>query len=452
MGRGRQGSGVTPLKTCINIRFTWLGKRYVESLKMKPSSANIRFATQLMEKIRAEIAAGTFDYAATFQAPVVEVPPEPDDPAPPITLGFTEFSERWLRTVAIELGTRSNYRSSLRKHWQPLFGDRDIREIKPSEIKEAIALQAGTMSAKGINNTLIPLRQMYLFALDDELLDRSPMTNIRNRKHQAPGPDPFDAEEMMEILDYLRQHDDELAWNWYEFAFSTGLRPSEQIALKWADIDWRRATVRVERALVKTQIKNTKTNSARDVDLNDRAMSALIRQKAHSFMFGSEAMVFLNPLTREPWPDEKQQRTRHFLPALQKLGIRRRTPYQTRHTFATIALMGGVNPAYIARQLGHTTTAMLFKHYARWIDGADRGREAAKLAALFGDETTDFSRSQGYATYSFNEFIDDVAGPWRSAGKLPVMITDRGRPSRVLISIEAYRALLGSKGSLTVVK
>ena len=27
-------------------------------------------------------------------------------------------------------------------------------------------------------------------------------------------------------------------------------------------------------------------------------------------------------------------------------------------------------PAYIARQLGHASTAMLFKHYAKWIDGA----------------------------------------------------------------------------------
>jgi len=110
------------------------------------------------------------------------------------------------------------------------------------------------------------------------------------------------------------------------------------------------------------------------------------------------------------------------------------------------------NPAYIARQLGHTTTAMLFKHYARWIDGADRGREAAKLAALFGDETTDFTRSKGYAEYTFNEFVDDVAGPWRSAGKQPVVIMDRDRPSRALLSIEAYRSLLGSRDGLTLVK
>ena len=38
-------------------------------------------------------------------------------------------------------------------------------------------------------------------------------------------------------------------------------------------------------------------------------------------------------------------------------------------------------PAYIARQMGHKNAQMLFKVYAKWIDGADQGREAAVLSA-----------------------------------------------------------------------
>jgi integrase len=43
--------------------------------------------------------------------------------------------------------------------------------------------------------------------------------------------------------------------------------------------------------------------------------------------------------------------------------------------------MAGANPAYIVRQLGHSMAQMVFKVYARWLDGADWGREAAKLEA-----------------------------------------------------------------------
>lgn len=78
------------------------------------------------------------------------------------------------------------------------------------------------------------------------------------------------------------------------------------------------------------------------------------------------------------------QRDNYWTPILKRLRIRRRRVYQTRHPFATTALMAGVNPSYISRQLGHKSPETVFKVYAKWIDGADRGREKAKLEASVG--------------------------------------------------------------------
>jgi integrase len=111
-------------------------------------------------------------------------------------------------------------------------------------------------------------------------------------------------------------------------------------------------------------------------------MAAIAAMKPHTFMKGAEAPIFCHPATGRPWTNDQYQRITYFHPALRKLGIRLRDAYQTRHTYATIGLMGGIAPPYIARQMGHANTAMLFKVYAKWIDGADKGREAAKLAAL----------------------------------------------------------------------
>jgi len=72
------------------------------------------------------------------------------------------------------------------------------------------------------------------------------------------------------------------------------------------------------------------------------------------------------------------------------LGIRSRDAYHTRHTYATLALMAGSNPAYIARQLGHATTAMVFQKYSGWIDGGDNGHEARKLNAVFERSKSEF--------------------------------------------------------------
>ena len=49
-----------------------------------------------------------------------------------------------------------------------------------------------------------------------------------------------------------------------------------------------------------------------------------------------------------------------------------RNPYQSRHTAATLWLASGENPQWIARQLGHGSTEMLFKVYARFVPNLTR--------------------------------------------------------------------------------
>ena len=80
---------------------------------------------------------------------------------------------------------------------------------------------------------------------------------------------------------------------------------------------------------------------------------------------------------------ERSQRDTYWKPALRKLGVRQRRAYATRHTFATVALMGGVRPAYVAEQMGHTSTRMFFEVYARWINGADKGLQRSLMVEAF---------------------------------------------------------------------
>jgi integrase len=63
---------------------------------------------------------------------------------------------------------------------------------------------------------------------------------------------------------------------------------------------------------------------------------------------------------------------RVWYPLLRLLGLKKRVPYQTRHTFATLMLASGEAPEWIARQMGHTTTEMLFRVYSRFIPNLTR--------------------------------------------------------------------------------
>jgi prevent-host-death family protein len=51
-------------------------------------------------------------------------------------------------------------------------------------------------------------------------------------------------------------------------------------------------------------------------------------------------------------------------------------------------------------------------------------------------------------TISSRELNQDIGGAKRAASDGPVVITDRGRPAHVLMTIETYRRLTGATGSL----
>ncbi|HVT23013.1 MAG TPA: site-specific integrase [Rhizomicrobium sp.] len=373
MGRGRIGSGVEVREHSLRIRFTYQGKRRCERVELEPTPANIKAAIKLAAKIRQEIALGVFDYAKTFPNSAV-----PKAPVPP----FSEYVKTWLATLAHEKSTADGYRTTLENFWAPAFAGKRLDEITHTDVATAIAAKAKTASAKTTNNLLIPLRQLFAAAEADGHVERLPTARVHNRRHQRAEIDPFLPEEMAAILSRMEERSPRVVWAYYEFAFNTGLRPSEQIAMRWGAVDWRQNTAQIAAARVRHKVKGTKTHSVRLVDLNERAMAALQVMKAHTFLKGLNEPIFADPAGR-PWTSDRKQREEFFYPVLKALGIRQRRAYNTRHTYATMALMGGVNPAYVARQLGHKDVSMLLKHYARWIDGADKGTEASKLNTIF---------------------------------------------------------------------
>lgn len=374
--------GVEARETSIRLFFVWQGKRMRETLTvagkpMAPTPANLKFAARTAAEIRNKIDLGVFVLAEYF----------PDSPralvASADTLTFGKACELWLETKGrLAKKTLDQYRNALGV-WQALLGkDTALARITHGQVAAKVGGHPWA-SAKLLNNYLIPLRGVFKLAGRDMKLD-DPMEGIENSKHQAPPPDPLAGDEAASIVAHMHKHFDPRVALYFEFAFLTGMRPEEIIALRWGDVDWQHATIRVERARTAGEVKPLKTYHARDVDLLSRTVEVLQAMKPWTFMGGPDATIFQNPVTARPWHDERSQRDHYWTPCLRRLGIRHRRAYQTRHTYATTALMAGANPAYVARQMGHKSAKMLFTVYSKWIDGADRGREKAKLEAALG--------------------------------------------------------------------
>jgi len=270
---------------------------------------------------------------------------------------FRDYAQAWLRSLGQKAtATREDYRRALDRVWLDELGERPIRAIRYSELMTLIGNLA--VAGKTLNNYLIPLRGVFEFARRDGAIVTNPASALENARVQEPAPDPFTLPEVGAILDGPAERDDSQIVGYFAAAFFAGFRPSEQIALRWSDVDFQQRTVRVQRAVVRGRAKDsTKTYLVRDIELSDRARAAIEAQRTHTQLAGKE--IFWNPATGEPWANIQSQR-RIWQRCLKRLGLRYREPYQTRHTFATLALMAGANPSYIARQLGHTNANMPF--------------------------------------------------------------------------------------------
>lgn len=163
--------------------------------------------------------------------------------------------------------------------------------------------------------------------------------------------------------------------------------------LHWRDVDLAGKHLLVHRAIVRGVEKlNTKTNTARQVILNSRALAAIQRQRKHTQM--RDEHVFLDPRYEEPWFEERAFRRSYWEPTLRRLGLRYRPPYNTRHTYATMMLMAGMTPAFCAKQLGHSVE-MFLRTYAKWIDGGQNALEMGRLEAALAPNLSQIYPKKG---------------------------------------------------------
>ncbi|PYN20473.1 MAG: integrase, partial [Candidatus Rokuibacteriota bacterium] len=78
-------------------------------------------------------------------------------------------------------------------------------------------------------------------------------------------------------------------------------------------------------------------------------------------------------------------RERVWKPALRRAGLRYRTMYQTRHTFATLALQSSEQIGWVSKQLGHTSDEMVIRHYAKFIPNLTR-QDGSALAKVMQEQ------------------------------------------------------------------
>lgn len=299
---------------------------------------------------------------------------------------FRQYVDRvWMpqkRATAARSSLRA-YEVNLRLHVLPTLGDSLLGEITPPMITALFyQLQAEGLADKTLNLIWNITGEIFSTAVQDEILDHSPMQKARRpaaSKDAKVDQDKkaYTAEEMMRVLEAIGQ--EPLIWRALALLLTmTGLRRGEACGLQWDCVDFATGEITIKRNVQPCKggvyVTTPKTGRERTV-LAPPDVLDLLRQLRQAQPV-TVRWVFARPHSTEPINPNSV--TNHFRQMGRRYGLEDFHPHKLRHTFASIAIEQGADVAAVSKCLGHSTIQTTLAVYTHTNQEATR-RAASKV-------------------------------------------------------------------------
>lgn len=391
--------------------FRYKGVRCREYTSLPDTKANRNRLEKVLKLIEEEIEYNKFEYRkyfpnsnmvqkfdalsqiATINVNDINMQSNPNQSVTPL---FKDFCKQWLDEFSLDW--RRSYKQTVQQiidtRLLPKFGENEVGSIRREDIltfRSTLAKDTGRkkdsmISPRRINAIILVLKQIL-----NEAADRfnftTPTLRIKQLKMPKSDVKPFTLTEVNKITESVREDYKQ----YFIVRFFTGMRTGEIDGLKWKYVDFERRIIMVRETFTWGMEDYTKTDaSQRDIQMSTPVYEALRKQftttgRLSEYVFCNKDFkpLDVNNFSRRVW-----------YPLLRYLGLEKRNPYQTRHTAATLWLAAGESPEWIARQLGHANTQMLFKVYSRFVPNLTRQDGSAFERLLLQQTGGDKDNSQ----------------------------------------------------------
>lgn len=315
------------------------------------------------------------------------VPPSEATVADLIGDWLTRGRSRWTPS------TQATYRQRAETHVLPELGHLRAETLTTPRIQRWIdgmiraGFDASTIDTayRVLNGALREAVQIGIIPSNPAAAAKRPPVEIK----EAPTWSAAEVEAVRRVV-----HDDPFWHALYRVALTTGLRPGELRALRWADVDLPNGLLTVRRTITKNAdghvvIGNvTKTRRSRRVVLSAPVVRALTEWR--------KAQI-TRRLAAETWHDEDLVFDRgdgRFLPLttwqkkheaiIAAAGVRRITLHQLRHSYATLELEAGTHPKIVQERLGHRSIQTTLDRYSHVSLDLQRAAAEALDERIFG--------------------------------------------------------------------
>lgn len=383
----------------LRVWFIYEGKRKRESLSIPDTPKNRKAAGELRQAVVYAIRTGTFNYCESFPNSQKAVR---EKIRREITV--SELFSRWLELKSADISDNTMYRYEKKlKTCAIILGENiNVSYLAPEDLTalrnellngtQFIAANHKTVingrSAVTVNTYMSSVLSVFRFAHENGYTETLLTSSVKMLKKSKPRPDPLTEDEFSRLICACSAEQNKNLWT---IAVYTGLRHGELCALAWEDIDMVKGTLTVRRSTTTVKqmtVPKTDAGTDRVIQLISPAIEALKKQalltrmnRQHEIKVGlREKRKFRTDLCTFVFNPQIASRNgmggiHYHAESLRSIwnsairisGIRHRKAYQSRHTFACWLLSKGANPAFIASQMGHTSSQMVHQVYGDWM-------------------------------------------------------------------------------------
>jgi integrase len=238
------------------------------------------------------------------------------------------------------------------------------------------------LAPRTASQRLSMLRSCWQWGCDRGMVRSNPWLAIKVKVPPKRRPKPFTTQEVQRILQAFRDHRHySYYYTFVLFLLSTGCRTGEAIGLQWKHLSDDCGRVWIGESVSRGRRKPTKTNRDREFLLTTGLQRVLWEVKAERKP-APEDLVF--PARRGGPIDDHNFRNRAWKSVLEEIGVEYRKPYNTRHTFVSHAIDGGIPPVEVAELTGHTEETL----FSSYLGKTGKGAKLPVLWEQDSDRTT----------------------------------------------------------------
>jgi integrase len=275
------------------------------------------------------------------------------------------------------------YGSFLKCHIRPKWGAMLIQDLQPRPVE--LWLKELPLSPKSKTHVRSLLHGICEFAMYAGTLPigRNPMSLVQNKgaTKRTRTPRSLTAEQFHALLKELREPFATLGL----LSVCLGLRVSEALALRWADVDWKAGRLNVQRGIVNQRVADVKTQgSARVFSLTPEMVARLRDLESRSDFPEPDAWVFASPIQLGRLPYSYTAVWREVKRAARLAGVGELGTHTFRHTYRSWLDAVGTTVAIQQRAMRHSDIRTTLNIYGNEGDGVSEAVDTAgaKVAGM----------------------------------------------------------------------